>query len=179
MIPRLFSTLFLLPTTIASVISLHTALTTADGPCDFKTFSNLAFNISLSEWKSTFQSNARPTCFEWCSDACSSSPDSYPATKNGDKVSFKPVCARHDFSYRNLKRLGLFNEVNKKVADERLRDGMVEVCGKHENCVEAAKHVYYPVVRKYNRPEGEHNKWDEKEGKVSLFFFLFFPTALF
>lgn len=42
---------------------------------------------------------------------------------------------------------------------------MIELCGKHEVCVDAAKHVYYPVVRKYNRPEGEHNKWDEKEGK--------------
>lgn len=68
----------------------------------------------------------------------------------------------------------MFNEVNKKLADERLRDGMVEVCGRHENCVEAARHVYYPVVRKYNRPEGEHNKWDEKEGKVSFLFLLVF-----
>ncbi|KAE9988646.1 hypothetical protein EG328_008663 [Venturia inaequalis] len=165
MISQLLTTLFLLPTTLASVISLNTDLTTADGPCDFPTFSNLAFTIPLSEWQKTFQSNTRPACFEWCSDACSSSPDSYPATKNGDKVSFKPVCARHDFSYRNLKRLGQFNEVNKKIADQRLRDGMVEACGKHETCVEAAKHIYYPVVRKWNRPEAEHNKWDEKEGK--------------
>lgn len=62
------------------------------------------------------------------------------------------------------------------MADERLRDGMVEACGKHETCVEAAKHIYYPVVRKWNRPEAEHNKWDEKEGKVSLlsFFLSFF-----
>ncbi|TID17986.1 hypothetical protein E2P81_ATG10956 [Venturia nashicola] len=162
MISQLFTTLFILPTTLASVISINTA---AEGPCDFSAFSKLAFNTSVPDWYKTFTSNTRPSCFEWCSDACSSSPDSYPATKDGGKVSFKPVCARHDFSYRNLKRLGQFNEVNKKTADKKLRDGMVEACGRHENCVEAAKYIYYPIVRMYNWPEAEHNKWDGDEGK--------------
>lgn len=161
----LLTTAIFFTSTFASVLHLSKTSTISDATCDFATFSNLAFNITLIQWKDTFTSQARPACFEWCSDACSSSPDNYPKTQNGPSVSWKPACARHDFSYRNLKRIGQFNEVNKKAADEHLRDGMIELCGKHEVCADAAKHIYYPVVRKYNRPEAEHNKWDEKEGK--------------
>ncbi|QDS77541.1 hypothetical protein FKW77_001029 [Venturia effusa] len=160
MMPRLIAILSLLPLSL-----LASATSPKDGPCDFQTLSNLAFNTSLDNWKSTFASPSRPTCFEWCTDACTSSPDSYPRTMDGPKVSFKPACARHDFTYRNLKRLGMFNEVNKKMADDRLRDDMVMLCGKHEGCKGAARLLYYPAVRVVDRPVEEHNKWDEGEGK--------------
>jgi hypothetical protein len=79
-------------------------------------------------------------------------------------VNCKPACVRHGFSWRNLKRHKQFTE-NKKVSDEHLRDGIIELCGSHGVCVDAAKHVYYPVVRKTDRPVEDHNKWGEKEGR--------------
>jgi hypothetical protein len=135
--------------------------------CDILTFTKLAFNTSLTEWNATFTSPSRQNCWEWCTDACSSSPDHWDPPGDA-RINWKPACARHDFSYRNLKRLGQFNRKTKLAADEHLRDGMVELCAEHKACKVAVRDVYYMVVRQFQKDEAEHNKWDEKEGKGNL-----------
>jgi Prokaryotic phospholipase A2 len=133
---------------------------TTAASCNLAELKKLAFDNTLTQWTNTFHSNSRPTCFQWCADACSWSPDSDPISG----TNWKPACARHDFSWRNLKRLKQFTEDNKLIADEHLRDGMIELCGSHAQCVWDVNNVYYPAVRQANKPASDHNVWNKAEG---------------
>jgi hypothetical protein len=131
--------------------------------CNLAKLENIIFNQTLDSFFELFKSPDRPTCYHWCTNACSWSPDSFPYNAAGDKISWKPACARHDFSWHNLKRYGAFNEDNKLHADTQLRDGMVELCGPHKVCAEVSKKVYFTAVRNVAEPAAEHAKWDEKK----------------
>jgi hypothetical protein len=125
---------------------------TSMASCDLPRLETIIYTKSLTEFINIFRSNDRPDCFDWCTNACSWSPDSF----NFGVVDWQPACARHDVSWRNLKRLGAFNEENKLRADNQLRDGMVELCGTHETCVREVA-VYYAAVRLAQRNTTAHN----------------------
>ncbi|KAF2436949.1 hypothetical protein EJ08DRAFT_7618 [Tothia fuscella] len=128
--------------------------------CNLKNLQQIIYNSTLTQFDDLFKSPDRPKCYHWCTNGCSWSPDSFPYDLQGNKVSWKPACARHDFSWHNLKRYGAFNEENKLQADNQLRNGMLELCGPHKVCAEISKNLYYPVVRLASQPASEHAEWE-------------------
>jgi hypothetical protein len=120
-------------------------------------------NSSLPDFMDLFTSQSRPDCYHWCTNACSYSPDSWIGVDPVTKISFKPACARHDFSWHNLKKFGAFDQGNKLNADTHLRDGMKELCGDHKTCANDVADLYYHAVRIANEPASEYNTWGPKE----------------
>lgn len=120
-------------------------------------------NSSLAEFMDTFHSQDRPDCYHWCTNGCSKSPDSWIGVDPLTKISFKPACARHDFSWHNLKKFGAFNSGNKLNADEHLRAGLKELCGKHETCGSEVAGLYYHAVRLNEEPAEDFNTWGSKD----------------
>ena len=65
---------------------------------------------------------------DWSNDGCSNSPDSVGGT------SLRGPCARHDFSYRNLKAWqdftgdNIFSKESRRQADDLLGEGIRDVC---------------------------------------------------
>jgi hypothetical protein len=138
--------------------------------CNLANLKDIIFNRSLDSFFELFKSQDRPLCYHWCSNACSWSPDSFHYNAKGDKISWKPACARHDFSWHNLQRYGAFDEDNKLHADTQLREGMIELCGEHKACAEVAKDVYFPAVRLAAEPAAKHSKWQpEKKTDCTIF----------
>lgn len=89
--------------------------------------------------------------FDWTTDGCSSGP-------LGDSpYKFTEACWRHDFSYRNLKRIeaetraDMWNERNKYVADRRFQDDMKRRCETYNVVVKptcnVAAETFYRAVR--------------------------------
>ena len=61
---------------------------------------------------------------DWTTDGCSA-----PVVGNeGRSFNFRRACVRHDFAYRNYKRLGAFDETTRVTLDEQFRLDMVESC---------------------------------------------------
>lgn len=113
-------------------------------------------NSTITEFMALFTSPSRPSCYDWCTNACSNSPDFFPNMQ--ETVSFQPACARHDFSWHNLKMYGAFDEETKRHADEHLRDGLLEACGTHKVCEKVWVPVYFAAVRPNNEPAADNNK---------------------
>ncbi|MFI6641572.1 phospholipase [Streptomyces sp. NPDC050504] len=59
--------------------------------------------------------------FDWSTDYCSSSPDNPLGFK------FELSCARHDFGYRNYKKMGTFS-ANKARLDSAFYEDLKRVC---------------------------------------------------
>ena len=71
---------------------------------------------------------------DWSTDYCSA-----PFVGNtGRSFNFRLPCQRHDFAYRNLKRLGSLDEVTRKRADDRFLSDMKSTCTPR------------PVTQRYN-----------------------------
>lgn len=89
--------------------------------------------------------------FDWSSDGCSSGP--FGSTP----YDFSQACWRHDFSYRNLKRVeaqtggDMWNERNKYVADRRFQDDMHRRCEAFNAIIKptcnVAAETFYNAVR--------------------------------
>lgn len=91
-----------------------------------------------------------PCWINWNDDLCTKSPES------GKNYNFKKSCQRHDFAYRNSKRLESWYGVdgwsyhNKAVADTGFRRDMTNHCYNRdsweiEDCL-AKRSVYYKTV---------------------------------
>jgi hypothetical protein len=157
-----------LPAPMQNTTTLATATETEE--CNLSNLRDIIFNRSLNEFDELFKSPNRPKCYHWCTNACSWSPDYFPYDLEGNRVSWKPACARHDFSWHNLKRYGAFDEENKRKSDEQLRDGMVELCGEHEVCTAISRNVYYPAVRIAATPASQHATWEpNKKTECTVF----------
>jgi hypothetical protein len=63
---------------------------------------------------------------DWTTDGCSA-----PVVGNeGRSFNFTQACIRHDFGYRNLKRLGQFNEAVRAKIDEQFHRDLESSCTK-------------------------------------------------
>jgi len=61
---------------------------------------------------------------DWTTDGCSA-----PVVGGeGRSFNFTQACMRHDFGYRNIKRLGLFNELVRTKLDEQFRRDLESSC---------------------------------------------------
>ena len=82
--------------------------------------SYVVFDVDFSTFKREKFSLQRAYPFlDWTTDGCSA-----PVVGGeGRSFNFTHACMRHDFAYRNIKRLGQFNEVVRTKLDEQfLRD---------------------------------------------------------
>ncbi len=89
--------------------------------------------------------------FDWTTDGCSSGPI------GASPYNFTQACWRHDFSYRNLKRIeaqtgaDMWNERNKYVADRRFQVDLKRRCDTFNVVVRptcnAAAESFYNAVR--------------------------------
>ncbi|KAE9983945.1 hypothetical protein BLS_003350 [Venturia inaequalis] len=60
-------------------------------------------------------------------------------------------------------KFGAFNTGNKLNADDHLRAGLKELCGKHETCASEMATLYYSAVRLNQEPAEKHNTWGPEE----------------
>jgi hypothetical protein len=84
--------------------------------------------------------------FDWSTDYCSSSPDQPLG------FDFRLPCHRHDFGYRNFKRLSAF-PANKPRVDDAFYYDMKQICARYswtprQACLSTAW-TYYQAVKKY------------------------------
>lgn len=84
--------------------------------------------------------------FDWSTDYCSSSPD------NPLGFDFRLSCHRHDFGYRNYKRMSLF-PANKARLDSAFYEDMRRRCATYAAVVRPACYslawTYYQAVRRF------------------------------
>jgi hypothetical protein len=84
--------------------------------------------------------------FDWSTDYCSDSPD------NPLGFNFALSCARHDFGYRNYKRVGLF-PANKPRLDSALYEDLKRKCATYNVFVRPACYslawTYYQAVKAF------------------------------
>jgi hypothetical protein len=80
---------------------------------DFRTFTREKFSLK----------RAYPF-LDWTTDGCSA-----PVVGNeGRSFNFTHACVRHDFGYRNTKKLGQFNEIVRTKLDEQFRRDLESSC---------------------------------------------------
>jgi hypothetical protein len=80
---------------------------------DFKTFTREKFSLK----------RAYPH-LDWTTDGCSA-----PVVGNeGRSFNFAQACMRHDFGYRNIKRIGQFNDATRAKIDEQFHRDLESSC---------------------------------------------------
>jgi Prokaryotic phospholipase A2 len=72
----------------------------------------------------TAKRSETPSCFNWGDDGCSCSPDDL------GEYNFLDACKRHDFGYRNAKKMGRFDTKLKERIDNNFKDDLYNVCNK-------------------------------------------------
>ncbi|MFE0190128.1 phospholipase [Streptomyces sp. NPDC059008] len=99
-----------------------------------------------------WRNGKNPYGFDWKSDGCSGAAD-YPLGFN-----FKAGCMRHDFGYRNFKKLHAFSEANRLHVDKAFLWELTATCneqwGKPERERKACRKIakkYYQAVRDFGR----------------------------
>jgi len=87
--------------------------------------SYVVFDLDFSTFKRERFSLKRAFPFlDWTTDGCSA-----PVVGGeGRSFNFTHACMRHDFGYRNIKRLGQFNEVVRTKLDEQFRRDLESSC---------------------------------------------------
>jgi len=106
------------------------------------------FKVSMTTFQKARNARVHADILDWSSDKCSKSPDK-PSGFN-----FVPSCERHDFGYRNYKRLGLFNEDLRHRIDDNLKRDLYKYCSQFSGwsswrgveCRRIAD-IYYDAIR--------------------------------
>ncbi|MFD8384997.1 phospholipase [Streptomyces sp. NPDC059679] len=130
--------------------------TTASGKFRDKQLSQLrrltsADRRGLEAWSIAWQRSLQgknPYRFDWSTDYCSGSPD-----KPGG-FNFKGPCQRHDFGYRNYKKLNAFTGAHKERIDLAFLQDMRRICAIQPGFYESQRvgcrrtaNTYYNTVR--------------------------------
>ncbi|MEN9746716.1 MAG: hypothetical protein RL729_1188 [Actinomycetota bacterium] len=87
--------------------------------------SYVVFDVDFNSFKrERFSLKRAYPHLDWTTDGCSA-----PIVGNeGRSFNFTHACMRHDFGYRNIKRLGQFNEVVRTKLDEQFRRDLESSC---------------------------------------------------
>jgi hypothetical protein len=85
----------------------------------------LVFDVDLNTFiRQRFSLKRLHPQLDWTTDGCSA-----PIVgSEGRSFNFRRACVRHDFAYRNYKRLGAFDESARVLLDERFRMDLLESC---------------------------------------------------
>ncbi len=123
----------------------------ADATSETQLFRRLAYEASIGEFLA-FRAFRWPLSFDWSSDGCSTP---FPAGlgDTGRSFDFRAACVRHDFGYRNAKRLGVWSSVERRRIDDRLLVEMRADCDprpwtQRSACLGWAR-LYYEAVRSF------------------------------
>jgi hypothetical protein len=81
-----------------------------------------ALTVSLDEFQETKNSADHDRRMDWSDDNCSA-----PTGSEAFFFHFREACERHDFGYRNAKRLGLFDTYKDRI-DLLFADDMIAAC---------------------------------------------------
>ncbi|QGV82969.1 hypothetical protein EIZ62_31785 [Streptomyces ficellus] len=104
------------------------------------------WTVDREKWRTT---GSNKYGFNWKTDGCSGASD------NPGGFHFWAACARHDFGYRNYKKLNAFTGANKKRVDKTFLYDMNWTCDKQwgpitqaqrKACRKVAKKYYDAVV---------------------------------
>jgi hypothetical protein len=92
---------------------------------DRQVVDSLVYDLDLSAFhRQRFSMKRLHPHLDWSTDGCSA-----PFVgSEGRSFNFRRACVRHDFAYRNYKRLGIFDETTRVALDERFRLDMLESC---------------------------------------------------
>lgn len=110
-------------------------------------FNRLVFSTPLSQFVAAAD-RREPAIFDWSTDLCSA-----PLVGNsGGTFDFGSACRRHDFAYRNAKKIpGLWNSSSRHKIDLQFRRDMSASCGKRPLVqrlpCRAWAEIYYQAVR--------------------------------
>jgi len=87
--------------------------------------SYVMFDVDFTTfWRERFSLKRAYPHLDWTTDGCSA-----PVVGGeGRSFNFTHACVRHDFGYRNIKRLGQFNEVVRTKLDEQFRRDLESSC---------------------------------------------------
>jgi len=114
----------------AVVLALALVVATPPAIEDHHLVDSILFDIDLATFtrQRTSLRRAHPQ-LDWTTDGCSA-----PVVGSaGRSFNFRRACVRHDFGYRNTKRLGSFDEPMRHAIDERFHLDMVESCAPRRN----------------------------------------------
>jgi len=140
----------LLATSTAFVVLLGSAMPAQAATVSQRMAVATAWSQSTSPSQSAWNSarlNPGPWAgyaFDWSTDYCSSSPDQPLG------FDFRLPCQRHDFGYRNFKRLNAF-PANKSRIDDAFYFDMKQVCARYSartTCLSTAW-TYYQAVKRF------------------------------
>jgi hypothetical protein len=136
------------------VVAVTPAVAMADDTAaDHELVSWIAFDLDLDTFsRSRSRLRREHPHLDWTTDGCSA-----PVVGSvGRSFDFRQACIRHDFGYRNFKRLGLFDAQSRLALDRRFREDMDESCAtrrrtRRVRCVAWAE-IYYAAVRATSGP---------------------------
>ena len=143
---------------IVAIVSFVVALTPAvaaaeEAPSDLELVTRIVFDLDLPTFtRSRGRLRREHPHLDWTTDGCSA-----PVVGGtGRSFDFRHACIRHDFGYRNYKRLGVFDTATRLALDERFRTDMDESCASRRRtykvrCVAWAE-LYYAAVRATGGP---------------------------
>ncbi|HEX7836120.1 MAG TPA: phospholipase [Kofleriaceae bacterium] len=112
------------------------------------------FNVSMDTFQNARNAKVHADILDWSSDGCSN-----PVTIIGKDHpfgvgDFLPSCQRHDFGYRNYKRLKLLDESMRKRIDDNFRKDLYSYCSRFSGwsswrgvACRWVANVYYSAVR--------------------------------
>lgn len=95
-------------------------------PSDIPQYQALAHGVSLGQFLAARAARS-PSTLDWSSDGCST-PLPVGLGDTGRTYNFRAACQRHDFGYRNAKRLGLWGSAEKRRIDDRFLADMKLDC---------------------------------------------------
>ena len=111
--------------------------------CGTDVVNELVFDTPIKTFL-TKEKSKDPSCCDWSTDGCSVAPE-----KPGG-FNFHSSCLRHDFAYRNFKRLDKFTDEERKKIDDNFKNDLNDECAKQgddeKECKTLAE-VYYLAVR--------------------------------
>ena len=90
-----------------------------------ETVSYVMFDVDFSTFRrERFLLQRAYPHLDWTTDGCSA-----PVVRNeGRSFNFTHACVRHDFGYRNTKKLGQFNEIVRTKLDEQFHRDLESSC---------------------------------------------------
>ena len=112
---------------VTSLLTAHTPDRISPPPFEspIEAVSYVMFDIDFSTFRrEKFSFKRAYPHLDWTTDGCSA-----PVVGNeGRSFNFTQACMRHDFGYRNIKKLGQFNDATRAKIDEQFHRDLESSC---------------------------------------------------
>ncbi len=112
---------------VTSLLTVHIPPRTTPPSCEsaIEAVSYVLFDLDFTTFtREKFSLKRAYPHLDWTTDGCSA-----PVVGGeGRSFNFTQACVRHDFGYRNTKKLGQFNEIVRTKIDEQFRRDLESSC---------------------------------------------------